>query len=131
MAQRNWENLSPAYQHRLERSGITRSDYESGVSLASARGHGATPEHPHAGKGQERYREYHERRNRLERHMVELKRQKFGSAPRWSESGAMKSAEREPIAKLEEWEDYDDYDDYWDDLQYEGREDAEADKYHD
>lgn len=47
MAQgRNWEALSATYRGRLERGGVTRSAYESGVSLSGARGHAATPERP-------------------------------------------------------------------------------------
>lgn len=36
---RNWQGLSPDYRHRLERSGITQQQYESGISLTKARGH--------------------------------------------------------------------------------------------
>lgn len=36
---RNWEGLSPAYQRRLERRGITPDAYRSGVNLQEARGH--------------------------------------------------------------------------------------------
>ena|SRR5580700_1752814 len=37
---RNWDGLSASYQHRLERNGISRDDYESGQNLSVARGHG-------------------------------------------------------------------------------------------
>lgn len=60
---RSWDSLSPAYRARLSRGGVTRSKYESGASLARARGHGATPEHPRdARKNPERYREYNRKR---------------------------------------------------------------------
>jgi hypothetical protein len=36
---RNWDGLSGEYRARLEARGITREDYEAGVSLDSARGH--------------------------------------------------------------------------------------------
>jgi hypothetical protein len=36
-----WNDLDPDYRRRLERQGISRRDYESGVSLAGARGHGS------------------------------------------------------------------------------------------
>jgi hypothetical protein len=56
---RNWEGLSGSYRARLERSGISRADYESGASVSAARGHGATPERPsRATKNPERYPEY-------------------------------------------------------------------------
>jgi len=43
---RNWDRLSVPYRRRLERAGISRSDYMSGQSLKRARGHSNTPEHP-------------------------------------------------------------------------------------
>lgn len=40
MARRKgWNELSDAYRRRLERSGVSKTDYESGTSLKSARGH--------------------------------------------------------------------------------------------
>lgn len=45
MARKSWDSLTPTYRHRLERGGVTRSQYESGASLKAARGHRATPEH--------------------------------------------------------------------------------------
>jgi len=36
---KQWEDLTPTYRKRLERGGITKSQYESGVSVAKARGH--------------------------------------------------------------------------------------------
>jgi hypothetical protein len=67
---KSWESLSPAYRGRLSRGGISKSQYESGVSLAKARGHGQTPEHPReAERHPERYRKYRE------------KHQKFREAP--------------------------------------------------
>ena len=40
MARRkNWESLSDTYRKRLQRSGIGKTEYESGRSLARARGH--------------------------------------------------------------------------------------------
>lgn len=48
MNRRDWERLTPTYQRRLERGGISRSQYESGARLSVARGHHPerTPEHP-------------------------------------------------------------------------------------
>lgn len=45
MARAGWNNLSARTRTRYERAGITRSDYDRGVSLQVARGHGTTPEH--------------------------------------------------------------------------------------
>lgn len=59
---RIWGNLSPPYRARLERKGISQSQYESGASLKAARGHERTPESRkdylrNPGKYPERYRE--------------------------------------------------------------------------
>jgi hypothetical protein len=37
---RNWDNLSDPYRTRLQNNGVSRDDYENGVSLSEARGHG-------------------------------------------------------------------------------------------
>jgi len=42
---KGWQSLSPGYRSRLERKGITKAQYESGVNLSAARGHAKTPEH--------------------------------------------------------------------------------------
>ena len=56
---RNWQALTPTYRKRLERGGITRSDYESGSKVTSARGHARTPERPErAAKNPARYPTY-------------------------------------------------------------------------
>lgn len=39
-----WDTLSPAYRLRLERAGITRTDFQRGVPLGRARGHLAAEE---------------------------------------------------------------------------------------
>jgi len=58
-AKRDWQALSAAYRKRLSRAGITKRQYESGKSLAKARGHGSTPERPErAAKKPERYSDY-------------------------------------------------------------------------
>ncbi len=41
MARRQWGALSQSYRARLQRGGITREAYETGVRLQSARGHRA------------------------------------------------------------------------------------------
>jgi len=54
-----WSKLSPAYRARLERGGLTRSDYLAGVPLSAARGHSQTPERPERVKwAPERYAKY-------------------------------------------------------------------------
>lgn len=74
MARKQWGNLSPGYRARLERRGISASDYAAGVSLADARGHGATPERPGAGKDRPEFGSYYQAR----REVTQLKRELFG-----------------------------------------------------
>jgi hypothetical protein len=63
---KSWESLTPKYRARLSRGGVTKSKYESGASLAKARGHAATPEHPReAARHPERYREYNRKREKF------------------------------------------------------------------
>jgi hypothetical protein len=61
-----WEALSPAYRKRLERYGITKSQYENGRPLSGARGHSATPEHglKSAQKNPRKYKEYIKKRQK-------------------------------------------------------------------
>lgn len=70
---RNWDALKPSYRRRLIRKGVTREDYESGVTLSAARGHGQTPERPERAyrneQSRERYREYLGRRQRVYDHV--------------------------------------------------------------
>lgn len=55
---RSWDSLSPAYRKRLSGKGITRGQFESGVSLAAARGHGRTPERPTRADRKAEYAKY-------------------------------------------------------------------------
>jgi hypothetical protein len=62
---RAWEALSATYRKRLQRHGITRSQYENGRPLSGARGHGATPEHglKSARKNPKKYGDYIRKRS--------------------------------------------------------------------
>lgn len=56
---KGWGALTPAYQQRLGRAGISQRDYEAGASLSRARGHSVTPEHPgRATRNPAKYKEY-------------------------------------------------------------------------
>lgn len=57
--QRDWSGLAAGTQHRYEQAGISRSEYESGASLRSARGHAATPEHPGTGANRPEFESYY------------------------------------------------------------------------
>lgn len=63
MARRDWRNLSSGYRQRLIKGGVSRQDYERGISLSAARGHGKTPERPgRATANPERFGDYIGRR---------------------------------------------------------------------
>lgn len=64
--ERIWNNLTPTYQKRLSRAGVSKAQYESGASLKSARGHKLTPERPaDYAKNPAKYKEYGDNRKRL------------------------------------------------------------------
>lgn len=77
-SRRNWNALSSGYRNRLERAGISRRDYERGVSVSAARGHAATPERP-SRASPERHPEYFSRRQALINSIVADKRSIYGS----------------------------------------------------
>lgn len=62
MSRRGWDNLSAQYRARLQRSGTTRRQYESGASLRKARGHAQTPEHPGQGVSRPEFQPYYQQR---------------------------------------------------------------------
>lgn len=72
---RNWEGLSEPYRHRLEARGIDRNDYESGVSLSAARGHGQTRE---------------SLVNEIQSYKIAL----HGDRPRFKERGSLRAIDR-------------------------------------
>lgn len=64
MTRKGWDSLSEPVRRRYQRNGVSRADYESGVSLSAARGHAQTPERKErAERNPDRYREYLRRRN--------------------------------------------------------------------
>lgn len=84
MARKGWNQLSNTYRGRLERAGVSRSVYESGGSLQSARGHGTTPEKPLTSfeNVPERFRGYAE----LRRDILEYKRDLLNQSGRREDS---------------------------------------------
>lgn len=73
MARKGWQTLSHGYRARLEKSGISRSDYESGHSLSKARGHSKTPEHPTDKIDKTKYPTYYAKRQKLMRDFIDKK----------------------------------------------------------
>jgi hypothetical protein len=96
-----WLQLKPEYRERLERKGITREQHESGVSLAGARGHANTPEHPRE-YDPNKYQQYNAERNRLTGLLRAKKEQLFGGRPRWNEERSNRYIRERPpsMAKL-------------------------------
>lgn len=81
---RSWQNLTPAYRQRLANAGITQTQYESGASLAAARGHGQTPERPErAQRNPQKYRKYLNNRDRLVQMVIDRKTRLFGHTERY------------------------------------------------
>lgn len=127
---RNWDALSSSYRERLSRNGVTRSSYESGASLARARGHESTPEHPQQGKGKSQYREYFERRQALENKVNRMKQEAYGNSPRWDAQSSEKHVSKGSIRDLERVASYDSIDDYAEDLDLEPEDYDDPLRYH-
>lgn len=75
----------------MERGGITKRDYESGISLSAARGHSATPERPsqaYSKSGRERYRTYLERIGKVRDKVIDRKVRLFSARFKWDEKRA-------------------------------------------
>lgn len=99
MAQRSWDNLSPDYRKRLQNAGITKGQYESGVSLAKARGHEETPERPEradTAKGKERYKKYQADRTRIIDKIRQFKKDHFKAGSKWNESRSDRNVRNDP-----------------------------------
>lgn len=97
MATRSWEGLSIDYRGRLARGGITKTDYESGMKLIKARGHGKTPERPErADLHPERYPEYNAKRQVLARQVLE---KKIDTLPVRNQERARKYIEKNPVTE--------------------------------
>jgi hypothetical protein len=102
-----------------------------GATLAEARGHGKTPEHPGQGTDNERFREYYEKRQELEAQIQDKKRQEFSHSTKWREDRSARNLEKNPgrlsdyrvyladgIAGLQAMEDFDWQDERWAWLRY-------------
>lgn len=87
MARKGWDGLSPEYRSRLERGGVSKSAYERGESIKSARGHERTPERPNLSNPQQ-FPQYHSERQRLI-NVVNIKKERlFGASPKWNPTRA-------------------------------------------
>ena len=96
------------YRERIDRY----LEAHPGATIAEARGHGHTPERPGGGKDQERFADYYERRQELERHANSLKHEAYGSLPNYNAAGSEAATSKMSIASLEKSEPFDTLDDF-------------------
>lgn len=82
-ARRGWDSLSPGYRQRLERAGISQSDYEAGRSIRAARGHANTPERPTQSNIPFEFPHYAQNRSQKIRDLEAKKQRVFGQSLRW------------------------------------------------
>lgn len=101
MARKGWTSLSAGYRERLERNGISRSDYEAGVSLKAARSHAHTPEHPRQYNPTD-YPSYHSKRENLIDQLETRKERLWGDRTRWDDQKAKGNVRKYPptVAQL-------------------------------
>ena len=97
MARKGWTTLSAQYRQRLEKAGISRSDYEQGRSLSKARGHERTPEHP-AQVNPQKHATYLQDRQNLIRRLEAKKQRMFGSSPRWDATKSRKNVRNPKVS---------------------------------
>jgi hypothetical protein len=100
------------YQERINRY----LERHPGATIAEARGHGKTPEHPGAQRGQERYAEYHERREAAESHVNALKQDAYGNLPNFNQEGSEFATSKMSISELQVSAPYDSIDEMYDAL---------------
>lgn len=130
---RNWDSLSSGTQRRYERNGVSRAEYEAGVSLKAARGHAETPERPsEALKNPERYESY----VGIRAHVKALKIELYGASKVGENAGIAKGTNRAHLNKvieiLEAKLDYTgSWDEFWEDHPEYDRDDyADVEHYH-
>lgn len=90
---KGWDELSDDYRKRLQRKGITKGQYESGVSIKGARGHSNTPERPadaYTPQGRKQYKDYLERAKTLREIVFGRKVEMFANRFKWDEERARK-----------------------------------------
>jgi hypothetical protein len=93
---KGWDTLSSAYRQRLERAGVSRSEYEAGQSIQKARGHSKTPERPTQNITASQFPQYFNSRSKLIRDVEAKKTRIFGASPRWDYLRSHKAMEKRP-----------------------------------
>lgn len=95
MARKGWTGLSATYRARLEKAGISRSDYESGQSIQGARGHAQTPENPRR-YDTTKYSTYDQSRKALIGKIETRKDELWSGRPRWNKEKSDSNLRRDP-----------------------------------
>jgi hypothetical protein len=94
---RNWDSLSAGYRKRLQSAGITKRQYNSGVSLSKARGHANTPERPErAQKNPGKYQAYEAKKLGIADKIQDFKRAKWGHRPKYNEDRSKMAVRKDP-----------------------------------
>lgn len=102
MARKGWSALSPGYKARLEKAGISKSDYEQGQSIQTARGHANTPERPTQAS---KFPVYQAERTKLVNKVTAQKQAYFGNRPIWNPKRAASKFRKDPppMTALRRW----------------------------
>jgi len=102
MARKGWDSLSPGYRARLEKGGVSKSAYDRGESIKSARGHERTPERPSLSNPQQ-FPQYHSERQRLINAVNARKQELWGTSPKWNPAKAKANLAKysPPMARLQ------------------------------
>jgi hypothetical protein len=96
----SWDQLSATYRSRLERGGVSKSDYDSGRSLGAARGHAKTPERPErADNAPGKYQEYRQKRNTLIAQVAAKKQAAFGTNHKFRGARSRANVAVNPVTK--------------------------------
>jgi hypothetical protein len=90
-----WAQLSPTYKARLEKAGISKTDFEAGASIKAARGHAYTPERP-TQYDPTKFVSYNLKRQSLITQLENRKQQVFGNSMRWSAERSQKWIREKP-----------------------------------
>lgn len=96
MRVRNWDGLGNSQRTRYQRAGISRRDYESGISLSAARGHGQTPERPERAN-ETKHAAYIAKRTRDINAVFAIKEGIWGQRPKWNAKRARANVARSPF----------------------------------
>lgn len=98
-----------------------------GASIAEARGHGKTPEHPGRGFNKPEFREYYDRRAELERRVNEQKNREYNSSPKWNQDRSERAVAKHTARSADmeaylngtlDWDEVDYNDERWAWLRY-------------